>query len=151
MKKIQQEKELQEKENIRVLISIVIDIAFLNPKTYSISIAILSSLLILLKNEEVEPIVTKIMNKFKTIPNTGHMQIWLQRAVIKLNLENYVFDEKICKLVNGNEIELWNNDWLKDEVKSIFNTYKIIDSNIINKLDNYIHNDEVLLFGEHSL
>jgi len=151
LKKIHQKKELQEKENVRVLISIVVDIAFLNPRTYSISIAILSSLLILLKNEEVEPIVKKIMNKFKAIPNTGHMQIWLQRAIIKLNLENDFFDESICNLVAGIDIQLWNNEWLNEETKSIFDLYTIIDTDKIAELENYIQDDEVLLFGEHSL
>lgn len=151
LKKIHQKQELQQKENIQVLISIVVDIAYLNPRTYSISIAVLSSLLILLEKDEIESVVKKIIKKFKTIPNTGHMQIWLQRAIVKLDLEDNFFDEMICKLVVGNKIGLWNNDWLKDEVKNIFDTYQIIDDNILDTLDKYIHGDEVLLFGEYSL
>ncbi|MFZ2967493.1 MAG: RNA-directed DNA polymerase [Sulfuricurvum sp.] len=151
LKKIHQKQELQQRENIQVLISIVVDIAYLNPKTYSISIAVLSSLLILLEKDEIASVVTKIIKKFKTIPNTGHMQIWLQRAIVKLDLEDDFFDEMICKLVIGHKIDLWNNDWLQDEVKNIFDTYQIIDDNILDTLDKYIHEDEVLLFGEHSL
>ncbi len=73
------------KENLSVLISIVVDIAYHNPRTYPISIAILSKLFNLLDNiETIKDIVKKVINKFDNIPNTGHMQIWLQRATIKL-------------------------------------------------------------------
>ncbi|MCB4773578.1 MAG: hypothetical protein LGB05_08170, partial [Sulfurovum sp.] len=84
-------------------------------------------------------------------PNTGYMQIWLQRAIIKLDLEDDFFDENICKLVENSKIELWNNDWLNDDIKNIFNKNSIIDREKIDSLDEVISNDEVLLFGEQSL
>lgn len=145
----------QSNENIIVLLSIVVDIAFLNPKTYSISSAIISQLIGHIDEKEQRNFITKMMKKFSSIPNTGHMQIWVQRAIrqFQKNFETslYDFEEPICKLVNGEDIQLWNNDWLIDDIKQIFDSNSIIDDEIINNLPVVIRWNEVLLFGEKSL
>jgi len=152
-KKIRQRKEkIKTTENIEVLISIVVDIALLNPRTYSISMTILSILFGLLDINLVKSIVNKIMNKFQTIPNTGHMQIWLQRAIIKLPLPQSSFEEALCKLINNESIDLWNNDWLHVRKAGILkDRHNIIEQSILDNLDAEIQDDEVLLFGEQSL
>jgi RNA-directed DNA polymerase len=64
------------------LIAIVVDIAYRNPRTYAICAAILSMLLSFIEsNDERLAIAERIRKKFSQIPNTGHMQIWLQRPV----------------------------------------------------------------------
>lgn len=152
-KKIRKRKEkIKTTENVEVLISIVVDIALLNPRTYSISMTILSILFGLLDIHLVELIVNKIMNKFQTIPNTGHMQIWLQRAIIKLSLTQRNFDESLCKLINNESIDLWNNDWLHvRNARILKDRNNIIEQSILDNLDAEIQDDEVLLFGEQSL
>lgn len=147
LKKIHNKHDLQKRENIPVLISIVVDIAFLNPRTYSVSIAILSTLLNLLEKHQIDKTVKRIISKFKTIPNTGHMQIWLQRAIIKLDIADNYFDEPVCKLVEGNNIKLWNNEWLHKNTIAIFNSNGIIKQDVIDNMDVCIQDDEVLLFG----
>lgn len=139
-------------ENPQVLISIVVDIAYHNPRTYSIASAILSKLFSLIGNEDkIRKIVLKVLNKFKTIPNTGHMQIWLQRSIVKLPNTQEYFDENICKLVLGEEVELWNNDWLHAGIVTIFNNNPVIDHEKLETIDEVIDSDEVLLFGLQSL
>ena len=64
--------EIRNKENIEVLMSIVVDIALLNPRTYSVSMAILSILFGLIDEKKIEPTVDKIVNKFNSIPNTRY-------------------------------------------------------------------------------
>lgn len=138
------------KENINVLISIVVDIAYHNPRTYSISVAILSKLFSLIDNKsKISSIIEKVITKFNSIPNTGHMQIWLQRAIIKLETENITFDENICKLVNNEDIELWNNDWLNTKIIKIFKDNPIINQEKIENIDEVINNEEVLLFNTY--
>lgn len=137
-------------ENIYVLISIVTDIAYHNPRTYSISSAILSRLFCLIKdNNEALLAIDKVFNKIRKIPNTGHMQIWLQRAVIKIkSINTSSFEENICKLVNGEKVSLWNNEWLpkKKYVDGIFKKIPIINDDEIEKLEYVIKDKEVLLF-----
>lgn len=152
-KKIRKRKErIKTTENVEVLISIIVDIALLNPRTYSISMTILSILFGLLNITSVESIVNKIINKFQTIPNTGHMQIWLQRAIIKLPLAQRTFNESLCKLIDNEPINLWNNDWLHAKhAKILKDRSNIIEQTILDNLDAEIQDDEVLLFGEQSL
>lgn len=138
------------RENINVLVSIVVDIAYHNPRTYSISVAILSKLFSLIDNSiMVSNIISKVIKKFDNLPNTGHMQIWLQRATIKLDFNQNVFSEDICKLVNKKNIELWNNNWLETSMKTIFQNNSIVDIAKIADMDVVINDDEVLLFSQH--
>jgi len=140
-------KRFIKRENIFVLISIVVDITYHNPRTYSISIAILSKLFSLINDENIIlDIVKKVLKKFDNIPNTGHMQIWLQRAIIKIDNPKFKFNEKICKLINGREVKLWNNEWLHPNIITIFENNSIINQDIIDSIDNIISNEEVLLF-----
>ena len=152
-KKIRKKKDkIKNKENIEVLISIVVDIALLNPRTYSISMAILSILFGLIDEKLIELMIDKIVNKFNSIPNTGHMQIWLQRAIIKLKIRKKDFCEPLCKLVGGKSIELWNNKWLyPNNIKILQNISNIIKQDVLNDLDTEIQDDEVLLFRGQSL
>lgn len=152
-KKIRKRKEkIKKTENIEVLISIVVDIALLNPRTYSISMTILSILFGLIENDLLESIVKKIINKFNSIPNTGHMKIWLQRAIIKLSITQKSFDELLCKLISSESISLWNNDWLNSKhAKMLEDRNNIINQSILDNLDTEIQDDEVLLFAEQSL
>lgn len=144
--------EIRNKENIEVLMSIVVDIALLNPRTYSVSMAILSILFGLIDEKKIEPTVDKIVNKFNSIPNTGHMQIWLQREIIKLQITQKYFCEPLCKLVGGESIKLWNNEWLHpNNIRILENRSNIVNQDVLNALDAEIQDDEVLLFREQSL
>ena len=135
------------KENLIVLISITVDIAYHNPRTYAISTAILSKLFSLIDDkDEVIKIVKKVIQKFNNIPNTGHMHIWLQRAIIKIENTELEFEEKICKLVNGENIQLWNNTWLYESISDIFVNTPIIDVDLLGSIDEVIEDTEVLLF-----
>lgn len=146
-------KRFKENENIVVLLSIIVDIAFLNPKSYAISSAIISQLIEYIEEDKRRDLIKKMVKKFSSIPNTGHMQIWLQRAIRQLQEDFttslYDFDESICKLVDGEDIELWNNIWLQDEAKKIFDDNSIVDKEIIDNLPFVIKWDEVALFSSY--
>ena len=122
---------LKNKNNINIyqLISIITDIAYHNPKTYPISAAIVSKLISCIGNKENQKtVIKKIRKKFDKIPNTGHLDIWLQRVAIGFN-ESIPFDEPICKIVaNENDILIWKKNWLKENFRK-----KIKDKQIVNK------------------
>lgn len=135
------------KENIKVIISILIDIAFKNPRTYPIACGILSKLLSLIENEdEQNNILEMIKEKFTKIPNTGHIKIWLQRVTIKIN-RNEEYDELLCKRINDESVKIWNSDWLNQDINDLIDNAKIADEDVINEIDKVIKSDEILLFG----
>ena len=137
-------------QNIEVLTSILIDIAFKNPRTYPISSAILSKFLSLIEsNDEKIELMNLIVKKFERIPNTGHIQIWLQRVVIKIK-RDFFFEELLARKVNDPEIEIWNSKWLNEEMQAILKGQSIVDEKVIGEIDTVIDASEVQLFESKS-
>ena len=132
---------------ILALISIIVDIAFHSPKTQPVAMAILSKLLSLLATEKEQyDVVARIMNKFSSIPNTGYMEIWLQRATLKLN-KVPDFDEPLCKVASGATENLWNSDWISAaKLKQLVKAKSVIDNAAMKKLPGVIKPSEVQLF-----
>jgi len=129
------------------LISIVVDIAYRNPRTYPYCSAILSKLLSFIgSKKEKQAVIEKIKKKFDQIPNTGHMQIWLQRITLPFAKE-IAFDESICRLIAGENVSIWNNDWISSEdLKKAINPKKIVDREKIDEITPIIPVGEVELF-----
>ena len=119
------------------LISIIVDIAFRNPRVYPISTAIISVLIRYMKKKEQKRIIKKIIDKFDRIPNTGHMMVWIQRIFININ-SNQKFNEKLCKIVIDPSKPLWNSDWINGELKNIVNRTNIVDEDKIKSIDKVI-------------
>lgn len=129
------------------LISIVADIAYRNPRTYPISASILSKLIDFLETpSEKREIIKKIRRKFSQIPNTGHMEIWLQRVSLPF-APDMDFDEPLCRLVRREGGDLWNNEWIKARaLRQAIDTKKIIDSEKLADIAPVIPIEEVELF-----
>jgi RNA-directed DNA polymerase len=129
------------------MVSIVTDIALKNPRTYPISAAILSKLLSVI-NEEAkrDEIIDSINKRFEGIPNTGHLEVWLQRVTLKIN-RHKSFREILCKKLNNSSIEIWNSEWLQPELKKVLEKESIVDEEIIEKMDREITSGEVELFN----
>lgn len=128
------------------LISITVDIAYRNPRTYAVCAAILSKLLSYLDDEKKRGIINKIKQKFGKIPNTGHLEIWLQRIAFP-SLPDIKFDEPLCKIVSGEKANLWNIDWITSiKLKKAVNDSKIIDIEILGEIEAIIPVQEIELF-----
>jgi RNA-directed DNA polymerase len=138
------------KQNVKVLVSILVDIAFKNPKAYPIISAILSKLLSLIDNDEIrENILADITKKFKKIPNTGYLKVWLQRVTLKIDRQ-IQYEENLCKIVNDGSINLWNSDWLNNELKVLISSEPVIDEQVIERINKVIDAEEVQLFDTKS-
>lgn len=140
--------KLFKEENSKALVSILIDIAFKNPRTYPVIMAIISKILSLEINPEiVNSILDTIENKFDKIPNVGHLQVWLQRLTIKTDREDN-YSEILCQKVTNNDLKIWNIDWLsKVSTKKIMNDISIIDNEQIDELEQVIEPSEIKIFG----
>jgi hypothetical protein len=130
------------------LVSMVVDIAFHNPRTYPICAAILSKLISLLHEDDKKlDVIDKIMDKFSIIPNTGYMEIWLQRATINFK-DDLEFEEPLCNIVKGENESIWNNNWIScKSLKDLISGKMIIDIDLISKLKPVISPKEVELFA----
>lgn len=129
------------------LIAIVVDIAYRNPRTYAVCAAILSKLMSFLEStDEKVAIAEKIKTRFSKIPNTGHMQIWIQRITLPIS-KTLAYEEPICKLVAGEAVALWNMEWISNkELKNEIDVMKVIDREVLAASDPVIPVKEVELF-----
>jgi RNA-directed DNA polymerase len=128
------------------LISIVVDIAYRNPRTYAVCAAILSKLLTFLEDEDKKSVLERIQRRFTRIPNTGHLQIWLQR-ISQPEFQDMQYDEPLCQLVAGNTATLWNLDWISSkELKLAIDAGSIVDKNRLEKVEPIIPSEEFELF-----
>jgi hypothetical protein len=129
------------------LIAIIVDIAFRNPRTYPICSAILSKLLLAIgSTKDRKSVIAKIIKKFRKLPNSGHMEIWLQRVTLSLDATIH-FEEKLCKLVKGEINKIWNDDWISSkDLKKVIDARKIIIRDQVRNAPAIIAKKEVDLF-----
>ena len=93
-------------------------------------------------------IILSIKKKFELIPNIGHLQVWLQRMTLKYRPEEE-YDEPLCKLVAGKHEIIWNKDWLKGNIKAIFDTTPIVDNDAIEKMSSIPAPTEIKVFDKY--
>ena len=137
----------------KVLISVVVDIAFNNPRTYPACVAILSKLISLFSDLKLkEEVGKKIEKKFKKRPNTGYLHVWLQRMYLPLEGINIEYEEPLCQAVQDSEVKsrIWNSNWVGS--KELINIMKtpIIDKKIVDELKEVISVDEFDIFSYES-
>lgn len=136
-----------EKENIPVLISIITNIMFRNPRALPLGAAILSKFISKLgSDEERIQTIQKISKKFKKIPNTGLLDIWLQRITLKFQ-NSIEYEEILTKIVKSenNASALWNSDWLKKNASVVLKE-TIVDQQKLDELGDIISSEEVSMF-----
>lgn len=130
------------------VVSVITDLLIRNPITTPDCIAVLSILFEFdiqegaFDKKEKEEFAKKIHKKFKHIPNSGYFEIWFQRFTIKQKF-NIQFENPLCKAVNGEETEIWNNTWLKEEFRKGLQFKKILMREKINQLEPIIDKDEI--------
>ncbi len=134
------------KDNLAVLMSVITEIAFNSPSSYPICVAIISKILRCVQSDKEKlNYILRINKKFKKIPNTGFMDIWLQRISLKISPLD-IYSDKLCKIANGTSNELWNSNWLNDNFKKVILHSKLINQDVIKRMTPIITQEEVDAF-----
>ncbi|MBV6416218.1 MAG: hypothetical protein CMLOHMNK_00749 [Steroidobacteraceae bacterium] len=135
-------------QNPIALISIAVDIAYSSPKAFPVCAAIVSRLLRSIKTdrERIE-VIKKIHRKLSQLPNTGHMEIWLQRVSHPFE-PGLAYTERLCQLVKGKSVELWNNDWITSKkLKAALAPSKVVNKAKLRSLKPVVNPVEIELFA----
>jgi len=144
-------KQAESPDDLDVQVAIAADIAFVSPSTFPAVAGILSHLISLTPSEEKVRLWTKVQAKMARIPYNGYLEIWLQRVTRPKDVGiNFDSDERICKIVNGESPQLWENSWISNnELKNSLDVSKIIiaDAGSENEV---IQPDEVELFKKNA-
>jgi hypothetical protein len=125
----------------------MVDIAFRNPRTYPIAVAVVSKLISFLDDQgDKQDVIKRILRKFSAIPNTDQMQIWLQRVSRGLHLVND-FDAPLCMLVSQQDQTIWNDGWITSkQLRRSLDTGIIVDREQLESIDSVVQLEEVELF-----
>ena len=132
-----------------VLISILINLAYNNPRLYSLVTGSIS--LLITKIEDVQyqkEIITKIRKKFEQLPNTNYLDVWLQRLTLKID-KDIIYTGKLCEKVIDNSVVFWNSDWLNHKIKNLIEVTPIIDIDKIEKLEISFSESEINELGDY--
>ena len=140
--------ELFKENDSRVLLSILTNIAYNNPKVYREYVAIVSKILSLEDENVRKEYIEKVLDKFSHLPNVGMLEVWLQRLTIKEDVSKK-YDERICKYAAGLEKNIWNFDWLKFDIKKLIESVSFIDKEKIDILPNVIEYREIEHFNRY--
>lgn len=115
-------------DDLEVQVAIATDIAYASPATFPAVAGIMSHLISLAPPENKEALWLKVRNKMKRVPYNGYLEIWLQR-VSKPHAVGIEFlsDEPICQIVNGEKPKLWESAWISCEALiSAINVEKLL-------------------------
>lgn len=130
------------------LISIAVDIAYSSPRTFPVCAAIISQALraVKTKKERIR-LIEKIHAKLSQLPNTGHMEVWLQRISYPYK-SSISFEECLCQLVNGGKVQIWNNDWIASKkLLSALDPKNIVDERKLKSLKPVVRPAEIRVFA----
>lgn len=121
--------------NPDVLISLLVNLAYNNPKLFELITASLSFLIPKIESiEERKSLLIKIKDKFSQLPNTAYLNIWLQRITLKVD-PSITYSGKLCEKVLNNTVQIWNSNWLNPKIKKLLEETEIIKLNVIEEMD----------------
>ena len=130
------------------LIAIATEIAIRNPRACKPCIAIIAKLLQSIHGIDREAVCMSLLQKFKSIPNCGYFEIWLQRVFSPLGIAGE-FTELLCGLVDGTTTRLpWSTRFLSSEpnLKAIMHSASIVDRNVLASMKDELSQEEIELF-----
>lgn len=135
-------------QNPEVLISLLVNLAFNNPKLFELVTASLSFLIPKIESvDERKSLLLKIKNKFNQLPNTTYLNIWLQRITLKVD-PSIAYAGKLCEKVIDSSVQIWNSDWLNPKIKKFIEEVEIIKLDVIEKMDITLSDKELEQLGE---
>ena len=144
-------KQTERPDDLEVQVAIAADIGFVSPATFPVVAGILSRLISLASNKEKPQLWKKVCDKMKRVPYNGYLEVWLQR-VTQPKTVGIRFDsnEPICKIVNGETPDLWENGWISShDLKKALNVSKIVVGSV-SDTEEVVQPEEVELFKQNA-
>ena len=136
-------------DNPEVLVSLLVNLAYNNPRLFALVTASLSFLIPKVETVEKQKyLLIKIKDKFSQLPNTNYLNIWLQRITLKVD-STITYSGKLCEKVHDNNVKIWNSDWLNPKIKKIVEKTEIIKRDVIKKIKISFSKKETQQLGEY--
>ena len=138
--------------DLEVQVAIVADIGFVSPATFPAVAGILSHLISLASTEEKSQLWEKVCKKMSRVPYNGYLEIWLQRVTQPKAIGlQFASNEPICKIVNGETQDLWENSWIaSNDLKDALRVSKIIVGSA-SDTEEVVQPKEIELFKQNAM
>ncbi|MBC8508264.1 MAG: RNA-directed DNA polymerase [Chloroflexi bacterium] len=143
--------QTEKPDDLEVLVAIATDVGFVSPATFPAVAGILSHLISLASSEEKSRLWSKVRNKMARVPYNGYLEIWLQRVTQPKAIGiQFTSEEPICKIVNGEASDLWENRWISsNDMKEALIVSNIVVGSVTDT-EAVIQPEEVELFKENA-
>ncbi|MCT4576031.1 RNA-directed DNA polymerase [Donghicola sp.] len=103
-------------EDLEVQVAIATDIAVVSPLTFPAVAGILSHLISLAPGNQKSGLWNKVHVRMQKVPYNGYLEVWLQRVTKPEAVAiEYESKERLCQIVNGGQVELWENSWISNK------------------------------------
>lgn len=143
--------QTEKPDDLEVQVAIATDIGFVSPSTFPVVAGILSQLISLASTEEKPQLWTKVYKKMTRVPYNGYLEIWLQRITQPKAIGiQFASNELICKIVNGETPDLWENGWIaNNDLKNALRVSKIVIGSALDA-EEVVRPKEVELFTQNA-
>lgn len=138
-------------ENIKAMSAICTQIAIENVAVTHYALRIISRMCNSMKDDkERNEIISKVCGKLIHQPNSTYSKLWLQNMTYSQDVKNKVspYDVRLCKIVMGEDLQLWNNAWLKTELTNNFPQPSIVNKETLAKVTPVITFRETRAYNE---
>lgn len=118
--------------SVRAMSAVATQIALENVSASHYALRVLSRMVDSLKSDkEKVDIIQKVYDKLRHQPNSTYSQLWLQNITYQRDKKQRksppVYDMRLCRLVMGEKVDIWNNSWLKPEITNLLSLDTIVD------------------------
>lgn len=121
----------------RAMSAVCVQIALENVGCCHYALRVLSRMVDSLEDEqEKSDIIDKVYTKLCNQPNSDYNQLWLQNITYQNDKKKNAspYNIRLCKVVMGENVELWNNSWLKKELTKKYKKKSVIRNEVLKKI-----------------
>ena len=125
------------KENIAPMCAICAQIAVENVNHAHYALRVASRLIEAIDDfKQRGDVVAKVSTKLRGLHNNSYYQLWLQNMTYKRDKETGTspYDARLCRVVMGEDLQLWNNSWLKQEYSDGFPQQSVVNPETLAKV-----------------
>src|SRR6218665_3899777 len=139
------------KNEIELLITILLDIVINNPRCFAVVCVSIFNLLPKLENDKQKYFSDIIYKKLSGMNNVGYNEIWLQRCLYKVD-KTKTYKDKMCKVVDLKKKEsIFNNRFISDnKLKSLLSKNNFVDRKKLSKISKIPKETEVNIFDDYN-
>ncbi len=122
---------------VRAMVAIATQIAMENVSASHYALRVASRMIDSLDDiTERQDIISKVYHKLCRQPNSDYNKLWLQNMTYSQDVSNGVspYDTRLCRLVMGEQVQLWDNSWLKEELTISFPQSSVVHADTLAKV-----------------